>query len=96
MLVRKIFDRTRKHRRPSIECFPKPKHFISCITVVYSELLLLMKFQDFIKQLKNLRFAVTKCKETSKLKTENLFLLKKRSFGQNLSSSYSCSDNGRD
>jgi len=41
-----------------------------------------MKISRIYKTVKrNLRFDVTKCKETSKLKTENLFLLEKLSFG---------------
>ena len=60
----------------------KPEHFSSCIAVALSILVLLMKISKVYETVrKKLRFDVTECKETSKLKTENLFLLKKRSFG---------------
>jgi len=77
-----MLDEIRKHRAPPIKCFSKPENFIPCITVALSGLLLLLKISRFYETVeKNLRFDITKCKETSKLKTENLFLLEKLSFG---------------
>ena len=47
-----------------------------------------LKFQEFMRQLRKSEIYVTKCKETSKLRTEGLFLLKKNvTLVQNLSSS---------
>ena len=74
---KKDFVQIRKDRTPSTKCFTKPEHFVSCITVDLSPLLLLMKISriyDIVK--KDMRLFVTKCKEKFKLKTENLFLLK--------------------
>ena len=84
-LGRKIFVQARKYRAPSTECFPKTEHFTSCITVSQSELFLLMKISRIYETVtKSLRFDMAKCKETSKLKTENLFFLKKCLHGPKL------------
>ena len=61
VLSRKDFVKIRKHGTPSIKCFTKREHFISCIKVAFSALFLLInvsRIQEAVK--KNPRLDVTK------------------------------------